>query len=190
MTNNSKLPKAESVTQQGDSDGYIPPSAYSARVLPGGYTRLDISTPMDKLSIVHKELAKSLQFPCKIRYVRMIDRQQGQLEKPESYVAVDVSRERLLGLLEDCSDLIYHDGRNQLWILGDSQEQLVLDELGMLYVYPDDFMFRDILTQLGWPEMKHESMADRDYVKVNFTSEADGQEQYLLQSFGLVRWDG
>jgi hypothetical protein len=190
MTNRSKLAKAESVTKQGEADGYVPPSAYCARVLRGGYTRLDISTPMDKLAIIHRELVKTIQFPCKIRYVRMTDRQSGQLEKPESYVAVEISKDRMLQALQSFEELFYNDGRNQLWIQGASEEQIVLDELGMLYVYPDDFVFRDTLTMLGWPEMKHESMAQRDYVKVNFSVVADEQERSLITSFGLVRWEG
>ena len=190
MTDQSKMPKAQSVTKEGEDDGYVPPSAYSARVLRGGYTRLDISTPMDKLAILHKELVKTIQFPCKLRYVKMTDRQKGQLEKPESYVAVEVSRDRMMQALLDFEDLFYYDGRNQLWILGAAKEQIILDELGMLYVYPDDFVFRDALTMLGWPEMKHESMAQRDYVKVNFSAIADEQERSLLNSFGMIRWEG
>ena len=65
-----------------------------------------------------------------------------------------------------------------------------LDELGMIYIYPDDFLFRDCLDSLGWVEAAHESMASRDYVKVNFSSIADEEEQLLLQSLGMVRWEG
>ena len=188
MDKDGKQPKAQSVNQQGEDDGFRPPSAYRARILRGGYTRLDVSTPMDKLNLIHRELLKSIRFPCKIRYVKLTDRQQGQLSQPESFVAVEISRDRLLQALESYSDLLYHDGRNQLWVLGRDEEQIVLDELGMIYVYPDDFVFRDVLTKLGWPEMKHKSMADRDYVKVNFSPVADAQEESFIQSFGLIRW--
>ena len=125
-------PKAQSTNSQGEADGFIPTATWKAQTLPGGYTRLQISSPPHKLEILHQALAEKLSFPCKIRYVRLTDRQLGQLPNPESYVAVNVSSARLMQALKDFSNLFYHDGRNQIWILGASQEQIILDELGML----------------------------------------------------------
>ena len=113
-----------------------------------------------------------------------------QLPKPESYVAVEITKERMLHICEECSTLLYHDARHQIWIRGIQEEQLVLDELGMLYVYPDDFLFRETLDASGWIEAKHESMADRDYVKVFFDAQADEQEKQLLLALGMIRWEG
>ena len=186
----SNQPKSQSVTQQGAPDGFIPPMAYQSQVLDGGYTRLEVSAPPSKLSIIHKKLVATLQAPLKIRYVRMIDRIKGQLPKPESFVAVEVGMERMLEACTKCQKLFYHDGRNQIWIRGADEEQIVLDELGMIYVYPDDFLFRDILQTAGWVETKHQSMAERDYVKVFFDPSADSEEQVLLQSLGMIRWEG
>ena len=186
----SNQPKSQSVTQQGAPDGFVPPMAYQSQVLDGGYTRLEVSAPPSKLSFVHKKLVAALQAPLKIRYVRMIDRIKGQLPKPESFVAVEVSMARILEACTQCQTLFYHDGRNQIWIRGAGDAQIVLDELGMIYVYPDDFLFRDVLQEAGWIEAKHESMAERDYVKVFFDSDADAQEQTLLQSLGMIRWEG
>ena len=127
--------------------------------------------------------------PLKIRYVRLTDRQKAQHPKPESYVAVELPKERIAQALSMFEKLLYQDGRNQLWLLGLNGEQLILDELGMVYVYPDDFAFRDALENLGWVEANHQSMADRDYVRVNFAAEADEQEESLIQSLGMIRWD-
>ena len=182
--------KAHSVNEDGTPDGYTPPSAYTDRVLPGGMTRIEVSSPAEKLHFVHKALVESIQYPCKVRYLKLTDRQRGQLEKPESYVAVDVSKARMLQALEDYHDLFYEDARHQLWILGAQQEQIVLDELGMIFVYPDDFLFREVLAQMGWSTEKHEGMDTRDYVKVHFRRVADEQEQTFFQRFGLTRWEG
>ena len=186
----SFLPKAQSVDVQGALDGFTPPMAFSPQILEGGYSRLEVSVPPDRLSIVHKKIAEQITFPCKIRYLKLTDRLAGQLPSPESYVAVEISKERLFQVLENLSPLIHHDGRHQFWLVGCRHEQIVLDELGVIYIYPDDFLFRDVLTALGFIEGNHESMAARDYVRVNFLAEADQQEDVLLQSLGFVRWEG
>ena len=184
-------PKASSVNQQGEADGFTPPTSFCPRILQGGFTRLEVSSPANKLGMIHKELVKNISFPCKLRYLKLTDRQTGQqLQEPKSFVAVDISKARIMQALEDFTELFYFDGRHQLWIQGAKEEQIILDELGMIYVYPDDFLFRDILMKLGWPEVKQDSMADRDYVQVSFMATADIQEDSLLQSFGLVEWSG
>lgn len=183
--------KAFSVNEQGEADGFKPPTSFCPRILEGGFTRLEVSSPTDKLAIIHKELVKTISFPCKLRYLKLTDRQSGeQLQNPKSFVAVDISKARMMQALEDFTELFYFDGRHQLWILGSEGEQIILDELGMIYIYPDDFLFRDTLMKLGWPEVKQDSMSDRDYVQVSFLAMADIQEDSLLQSFGLVEWSG
>ena len=187
----TQQPKAQSVTQDGEADGFRPSASFKARILQGGFTRLEVSSPSEKLAIVHRELVKQISFPCKLRYLQLTDRRSGiQLENPRSFVAVDISRDRLMQALEDYQELFYFDGRHQLWILGADNEQIVLDELGMIYVYPDDFLFRDVLLKLGWPESSQEAMSERDYVQVYFQAPADIQEDSLLESFGLVEWTG
>ena len=191
MKQETRPPKAQSVTQEGEPDGFQPSASFRSRILQGGFTRLEVSSPSDRLAIVHKELIQHISFPCKLRYLQLTDREAGQqLENPRSFVAVDISRERMVQALEDYKELFYFDGRHQLWVLGANDEQIILDELGMIYVYPDDFLFRDVLMKLGWPESKQESMAERDYVQVYFSAPADIQEDSLLQSFGLVEWSG
>ncbi|MAA77808.1 MAG: hypothetical protein CL916_00995 [Deltaproteobacteria bacterium] len=187
---NNMQAKSQSVNKEGALDGFIPPMAYQAQLLDGGYTRIEISSPPSKLSYIHKKLIEVMEGPLKIRYLRMTDRVKGQLPKPESYVAVEVSKERIFHICDECSNLLYHDARHQLWIRGIQEEQLVLDELGMLYIYPDDFLFRETLNTLGWIEAKHESMAERDYVKVFFDAQADIQEKMFMQALGMIRWEG
>ena len=183
-------PKAQSVTEAGKPDGFIPPMAYYPQVLDGGFTRIEISAPPDRLQIVHKALLKSIKGPFKVRYVQMTSRVHGQNPKPKSFVGVEISQARLLQACEAYAPLLYHDGRCQIWVLGPMNEQLVVDEIGMMYLYPDDPSFRHVLNQLGWHNMAHQSMASRDYVRVNFLSAADEHEEALIQSLGLVEWEG
>ena len=182
--------KALSVTMEGEPNGFKPSATYRSQVLHGGLTRLEISSPGDKLHIIHQALVDVIEFPCKIRYLRMTDRNTGQLPKPISYAGVDISKERLFVALKDFHQLIYQDARHQFWILGANQEQIVMDELGMIYVYPDDFLFTDVLLKMGWTTLRHQAMSEEDYVQVYFTSAADKQEQALLENFRLIRWEG
>jgi hypothetical protein len=183
-------PKAVSVTEQGQPDGFVPPMAYKVQILDGGYTRLCISTPPGRLKIVHRALVSALQPPLKFLYVRMTDRLKGQLPTPEHYVGVELSPERILDALDRFSALVYHDGRNQIWVRSALNEQIVLEEIGALYAYPDDPLFRDTVEKFGLVEAQHDSMDARDYIKVNFLSEVDAEEKALMAELGLVRWQG
>ena len=191
MTDTSTSAKAISVTEMGIPDGYVPPLGYQGQVLEGGHTRIEVSSGTKELAQIHRRLVESFTFPCKVRYVKLTDRQEGQYQKPKSYVAVNVGREIILEALTHLKELIYHDGRHQIWILGLQGEQVVLDELGMVYLYPDDFRFRDVLEDLGITEKvpsdtSFQTMSQRDYVMVNFSQQADEQEATLLQSIGFI----
>lgn len=191
MTETGTSAKAVSVTEMGIPDGYVPPLGYQGQILEGGHTRIEVSSGTKELAQIHIRLVESFTFPCKVRYVKLTDRQEGQYQKPKSYVAVNVGREIILEALTHLQELIYHDGRHQLWILGLQGEQIVLDELGMVYLYPDDFRFRDVLEDLGITEKSSsdnsfQTMSQRDYVMVNFSQQADAQEVTLLQSIGFI----
>ena len=183
-------PKARSVTRQGAPDGFVPPTFYAPEVLQGGHTRLTVSAPAARIRAAHRALVAALQPPLKLLYVQLTDRQKGQLPKPVQKVAVELPRDRVLQALDDYRRLIYHDGRHQLWIRGNSGEQIVLEEIGMLYVYPDDFQFRDVLEAQGIAEGAGETLATRDYIRVEFLAEADAEEAALLADLNLIEWAG
>lgn len=186
-------PKAQSVHEDGSPDGFEPPELFARQVVQGGFTRLRISVGPDKLAAVHRDLAAVLQGPLKVLYVQLTDRQKGQLPKPVNLVGVDLEPAQVLGSLADLSELVYADGRHQLWLKGaGTDEQLVLDELGVIYAYPDDLGFRDVCERHGLREDDGSTptMAERDYVKVNFVAAADQQEAKLVWTLGLREWDG
>lgn len=188
---NGFVPKAESVTAQGEADGFVPQAFFKAELLPGGFTRLVISLPPERMEAVHRALVSALAAPLKLLYSQLTDRKtKGQLPKPLNSVAVELPGDRLLQAMERYRGLIYQDGRHQLWIRGALGEQVVLEEIGMLYCYPDDPLFRDTLVELGVPEGKGPTMAERDYIRVNFSAAFDAEEEGLFQDLHLVHWDG
>ena len=92
--------------------------------------------------------------------------------------------------LERYRRLAYHDGRHQLWIRGAAGEQVVLEEVGVIYVYPDDPSFRAVLDAAGVPEGEGETLAERDFIKVTFDAACDAEEDQMHHDLGLVPWEG
>lgn len=180
-------PKAISVTQAGEPDGWSPPRTWRAEVAPDGQTRLVVSVPLEDLAATHLRLVRALQGPLGVLYVRLTDRAgEGQLPKPVRRVAMEIPAARVEAALAERAALVWHDARHQLWIKGRHGEQVVLDELGVLYAYPDDPSFRDALA--GIPESPTQTMDARDYVRVAFLAEADEMERSLWAELNMVEW--
>ena len=185
----SLSPKAVSVNIEGEPDGFEPTASWDAVVIPGGYTRLEISLPQAQIATIHRAMVSRLDPPLRVLYVQLTDRLAGeQLQKPRRFVALDVSPDVLDAALEQYAPLIYNDGRHQLWVQGRGEDKVILEETGMMFVYPDDPLFRDVLTDFGIPKEKTETMADRDYVRVNFLVEGDAMEGLFRQSIGAVSY--
>ncbi|MFZ5481890.1 MAG: hypothetical protein ACOZNI_34335 [Myxococcota bacterium] len=178
--------KAQSVTKGGEPDGWTPPRGFRAQTAPDGSTRLVISVPPEELPATHLALVEALGSPISIRYVRLTDRAKGQLPQPQTFVRMDLKADEVVSALRARAALVWGDGRHQTWIRGKYGEQVVLDELGVLYCYPDDPAFRDALA--GLPETADVGMDGRDYVRVSFLAEADAQEASLLSDLGLIAW--
>jgi hypothetical protein len=180
-------PKAESVDAAGARDGFDAPRAFRAEVVGPGFTRLVVSAPPGELPAIHQALVRRLEPPFRLLYQRLTDRSLGQLPKPEHHVAVELGAEPVLAALVACAPLVYHDGRHQLWIEGRDEAKVVLEETGVVYVYPDDPSFRDVLDAHGVREGDDRNVGDRDYVRVNFLAEADALEAQLLRTLQLKR---
>ena len=68
------------------------------------------------------------------------------------------------------------------------------EHLFSLYVYPEGIPPRarspsPTTVQLTPSVPQHRSMDERDFVKVNFLSEADEEEARLMQDLALTRWE-
>jgi len=182
-------PRAESVTDSGDPDGFQPPLAWAPERTPTGETRLMISAPPSRLPGLHQALVRALAAPLGFLYRQQVDRQKPRPQgaPPVDWLALELSAERVLEALDRCGGVVYGDARAEVWIRGDLGEQLVLDQDGLLYAYPDDLVFRDVLSAEGVPESEEQTLAERDYVKHWFHAEHDEQEVDLIARLGLTR---
>jgi hypothetical protein len=184
--------KAFSVTEDGEADGFENPLLYAREIGPDGTTRILVSCGPDRLQELHFALIKGLTPPLGVLYVQVVDRVTGrdQNAEPKRWLSLEQSTEKVLEAFEAAHLLLYRDARSQVWVRGALGEQLVLDELGLMYVYPDDPSFGDILEERQVPQAAQPTIADRDYVRVAFCSEADSQEQGLLQALNLSPYGG
>ncbi len=180
--------KATSVTAEGQPDGWSPPHQWLAQASPGGVTRLVVSTRPDALEPVFEALVRALEPPLAVRYVQLTRRQSetqhAHTARP-SWVAIELPTDRVLAAFAAAETLLYRDGRHQTWVRGALGDQLILDELGLLYVYPDDPSLRDTLAAAGVPEGQAPTMLERDYVRVELHADADAQETGLIAALGL-----
>ena len=182
-------PKAASVTKDGADDGFVLRPGWSSEVTPAGDTRIAASVPTEDLPRVHAALVRALSPPLGVLYRQKIDRKAPRPEgsPPRDFVALDVPPDRLLEALDACAALVYGDARCEVWIRGGLGEQLVLDEDGLLFCYPDDPAFRDALAATGVPAEDVETVAERDYVKHWFHAEADALEEAFVRTLRLVQ---
>lgn len=181
-------PKASSVSADGVADGFVPPTAWRVDVERDGRTRLALSCEPERLEALYLELADLLEGPIGVMYIQLTDRRAGQHHqgKPRRFVGVERPAARVRATLRRCAALLVHDGRHQLWLRGKYGEQVVLDEMGMIYLYPDDPLFRDRLDTLGIPRIDGlKSMAERDYVRVEMHAALDPEEEVLLRELSL-----
>ena len=180
-------PKATSVTENGLPTPWHPPRSWRAQVAPDGSTRLVISVPSELLPEIHLRLLAAMGGALSVAYMQLTDRKVGKPHPvPVRYVGLELPAERIVSALTESGDLVWYDGRHQLWIRGSFGEQVVLDELGMIYCYPDDPVFRDALEDI--PESPALGMDGQDYVKVHFRAAADAQEAAFIQGLSLTRW--
>lgn len=182
------MPKATSVTIEGEDDGWVPPPGWFVEQTPNGDTRLVASLPADRLPQVHAHLLASLAAPLNVLYRQRVDRQNPgpQTAPPRDFVSIDVEPGALTTALASASPLIHEDARCELWVRGRMGEQVVLDADGLLYMYPDDPSFRDALDEADVAHADVQTMADRDYVKHWFDAACDPMEAAFIETLGLV----
>ena len=147
-----------------------------------------VSVPPEELPDLHKDFVQALGPKLGVRYLQLTDRKRGQLPTPEGRVAMDVDSARVLSAFAGREALVYGDGRHQLWVRGSLGETVILDENGVMFLSPDDPSFRDLLRERGISESQSQTLEKRDYVRVNFLTEADAQEASLWDELNMLRW--
>ena len=91
----------------------------------------------------------------------------------------------MIAALDRAALLVYADARCEVWIRGSMNEQLILDQDGLLFCYPDDPTFRDALRRADVPDHDVVTVGDRDYVRHEFRAEADALEAALIAELRL-----
>jgi hypothetical protein len=183
-------PKAMSVTESGEDDGFVPEPGWMVEMTPDGETRLVVSVPVGDLARVHAALATALAPPISVLYRQKIDRAEKRPHDAPArdHVAVGLPLDRVMDALQAAAPLVYHDARGEFWLRGKRGEQLILDQDGLMFCYPDDPAFREALAEAGVPGRDVTTIADRDYVKHWFHAEADASEAQLLATLHLTEY--
>ncbi len=181
-------PKSESVTAQGESDGWEPAGGFVRDRGANGRTQLVVSVPVRFLAATHQALVEALAPPLGVLYRQVVDRQD---PKPEGFpardfVALELEPSRVVRALARHTTLLHHDARCEIWVRGGLGDQVILDRDGLIFCQPDDPAFEDVLLGLGLSAEASVTIADRDYVKHWFHSEADAHEAGLIQELGLT----
>ncbi len=181
--------KASSCHRTGELDGWEVCLGFAAEMDTSGSTRLCVTAPEDDLPRVHLALLRCLRPPLHVLYRQRIDRRD---PKPNGhpgrdFVALELPADRVLEAVERASTLLHRDARCELWVRGAYQEQVVLDQDGTLYCYPDDPVFRDALEEAGVSEVDSlTTLEGRDYVRHWFRAEADPEEDVFLAALGMT----
>lgn len=175
-------PKATSVDRDGRPDEFVPEPGWLSEMTPSGDTRIVVSVPPAELQRVHAALIGALRPPLGVLYRQKVDRAspRPQGAPPRDWVALDKPPQVVVDAVAEASGLVFGDARHELWIRGALGEQLVLDQDGLLFCYPDDPSFRDALSTAAVPPNDVVTMSDRDYVKHWFHAENDALETALL----------
>lgn len=181
-------PKAESVQRDGTPDGWQIAPGWLSEATPTGESRIVVSVPTERLPAVHAALVRAMGGPLGFLYRQEIDRKnpRPQGSPPKDFVGLNLPADRVLTALVEAAPLVYSDARCEIWIRGPRGDQIVLDHDGLLYCYPDDPGFRDVLQREEIPPEDVQTMADRDYVKHWFRAELDPIEESLISSLRLT----
>jgi len=182
-------PKATSVTDKGEPDGFELQIGWERQLGNAGDTRLLISVPTGDLQRVHHALIGALGEPLAVLYRQCVDRRDPKPNgtAPQDYLAHELSSAEVIDAMNMAADLIYHDARCEVWVRGLMGEQVILDQDGLLYAYPDDPSLRDALAAAGVPEREDVPvLLDRDYVKHHFHAACDPLEERLIRDLYMV----
>lgn len=181
-------PKSQSVTQDGEPDGWEPPAGYTREVDHAGGTRVSVSVPTAFLARVHADLVRAMAPPLGFLYRQVVDRQnpKPQGAPPRDWVGLDLPADAVVEALTACAPLVYHDARCEIWVRGALREQVILDADGMIYCYPDDPAFLDVILGHGLEADPPQTILERDYARHWYHAGNDALEGELVRRLRLV----
>ena len=183
--------KSHFLTEQGEPDGWEIQTGFDAQTAQDGSNRLLVSVPTSRLRTVHSALVDLLGNRVGADRQFVDRRNPGPNNAPPTdYVGLDLARDTVVEVLAETENLIYHDARCELWLRGEMGDQIILDRDGLIYCYPDDPAFRDVLASFDLPEGEIEVLLERDYVRHVYHAENDALEDAFKETLGLVRIGG
>lgn len=180
-------PRAWSVQEDGEPDAFDAPRGFRSERDPGGSTRLVISVPPSETLETLAALVEGLSEPLQVLYRQVVDRRDPKPHGAPSrdYVGLHLSAAEVNEVLRACELFVRHDARGEIWFRDALGAQVVLDCDGLVFAYPDDISFRDVLERLGLPDGIGQVVAERDYVRHHFTAQADLEEDALIMRLHL-----
>jgi hypothetical protein len=147
-----------------------------------------VSVPTDRLAEIHQRLVMAFEGGVGVLYRQVVDRISPRPEgaPPRDWVALEQDPARVCAALQAAADLVYHDARCELWVRGAQGDKVVLDMDGVLYVYPDDPLFTDVLDACGVSEGLESTILDQDYAKHWYHASCDALEREFIDSLRLA----
>ena len=118
--------------------------------------------------------------------MQLTDRLAGvQADPPRRFIALDVKRDQIDKALSRMRRSFTTTDGTSCGYRGEGRTRSSSKRRACLS-HPDDPSFRDVLADHSIPEGKAQTMADRDYVRVNFSAAGDAMEGQFRHAIGAV----
>ena len=110
-----------------------------------------LATMRDAFLALIETLPDSIEVLLKVE----VDREHAEAESDDTWQRHYgvVARGALLEAIERCDGFVFQDSRNQLCLRDPvSFDYIVLDDVGVIYVYSEEAAFQDVLARLGFEQ--------------------------------------
>lgn len=163
--------------------GYQPSAFYFAQTNESGDRRLAAWAPsLSTLRLAFEGLIKALPASLEVLLKIKPDDEPGASSDDqiwERYYGV-VSQGALLEAISRCDAFIFQDSRNQLCVRDPASfNYVVLDDVGVIYVYADDAAFGRALVEVGFEERTEPLVSEAPYWTQTPAAGREQQEEFV-----------
>lgn len=147
--------------------GYEPRPFFFVQTSENGHARLVAWAP--SLSTVRRAFEEFIKaLPAAVEVLLKVKADSGAAEESRDPVWLRyhgvVAQGALLEAIDRCDTSVFQDSRNQLCVRDPvSFDYVVLDDVGVVYMYSDDAMFRQVLAALGFEERIEPLVSEEGY---------------------------
>jgi hypothetical protein len=158
----TKRPQPKAVAKE-----YAPSPFFFAQTNQDGAVRIvawaaSLVTMRTAFERLIRALPASLEVLLKVR-PDPADAPSGEETTWERYHGV-VAQGALLEAMDRCDAFVYQDSGNQLCVRDPSSfDYVVLDDVGVIYVYSDELVFQAVLAELGFEDRIEELVSERPH---------------------------